>query len=236
MSEFPHLANASPEFISLADVEATVHGVTIPLHSHVLAKSSKVFAQFFASFTEGRGVATPISVTRFFDGESLKSVMVTLVIFYEPTGYCVEEFLQSRWPSTERFTWGGDSYPRPCDPLITPQVLQSVIKLLDKLDAAPLLGHIDDSINYEHLCTNSTPWYGTDPVGYFLVGQSLGLIVGAVALECILDILMKKPPSRPYQAAVSLFSFFSFFSFFPFFPLIPAAISFSLHFSCFMFI
>lgn len=135
-----YLRDQSAEFVGLADVEAVVDGIRIPMHSHVLAKNSKVFAQFFSSLVENddgskRGTPTkPTSVTPWFDGESLEAVLMLLEFFYNPYNMPFEELIIAYYQ------------PLAGETMVERSVFHepfSAVRLADKLDCRTFLGKVD---------------------------------------------------------------------------------------------
>jgi hypothetical protein len=187
VKDFPHLKNQSAEFIELADAEAVINGITIPMHSHVLAKNSKVFAQFFSSLTEDddgskRGTpGKPTSVTHWFDGESLETVIMILLLFYNPENKPIGHLFQSGYMDFTHKALG---------PAFLKYGLgshESIIKFADKLDCRCILDEIDKSEHEVRLV-----W--TDPLGWLVLGRALGLYrITNAALNRIVAMLSIRP-------------------------------------------
>jgi hypothetical protein len=133
----PHLCGESAEFIALADSHAVVDAHHIPLHSHVLARSSKVCGQLFTSLAEAGG-GTPRSCTdlsHLFAEESLHTVLVTLFLLYNTNDAEVQSMF-------EFFSWRREQAWSPDIPVDT-ALMQSVVGLADKLDARQLLEAVE---------------------------------------------------------------------------------------------
>jgi len=182
VKNFPHLKFQSTEFIDLADAEALIDGVKIPLHSHVLAKSSKVFAQLFSSFREdntgNRGV--PTSVTELFAGESLKGVLLLLLMFYHRE--TIKAVISDQ-------TWGKDN-KHAMEPVLhpgdemPPALLQSVARLADKLDCPYIIEELGNNTNFTE----------SDPLGWLVESRALKLYkVTAAALNNLVMTLSIRP-------------------------------------------
>lgn len=191
--QYPHFRNQSPEFIALADVVVAVNGSNIPLHSHVLAKSSKVFAQLFASFAESGNTGTPTKpapVTDLFTGEDIATILLFMVLMYTPDQACLTAIFRD-------CSWGtGDSGDPPdatfCpNSEVTPELLQSVVRLADKLDAQPILNIVENLASQE--------WIKRDLLGWFLEGRKLGLQqVACESLGSLIRRLARRGPAPGY--------------------------------------
>jgi hypothetical protein len=186
----PHLNFQSTEFIDLADAEVLIDGFSIPLHSHVLANSSKVFAQFFSSFPEditgNRGA--PTSVTELFAGESLKGVLLLLLMFYHRE--TIEAVISDQ-------TWGKDNKHAP-EPVAYPQeemppaLLQSAARLAHKLDCHYIIEQLE----------NNTKFITSDPLGWLVESRALKLHkVTMAALRHLVESLSYCPQADYEQVA-----------------------------------
>ena len=200
----PHLRRQSPEFIALADVIVAVNGLNIPLHSHVLAKTSKVFAQLFSSFAESGATGTaskPTPVTDLFTGEEIATTLLFMVLIYNPDKACITSiFRDKQWGGTGNLEpWGTPRdvvKPPPVaicpNSKITPALLQSVVRLADKLDAQPILKLVED-------IAALGGWIQTDVLGWFLEGRKLGLqLVASESLCSIVRTIIAKRGTPSY--------------------------------------
>lgn len=174
VKNFPHLKFQSVEFIDLADAEAIIDGVTVPLHSHVLANNSKVFAQLFSSLAEddtgNRG--TPTSVTELLAGESLEGVLLLLLMFYHRE--TIKAVISGQ-------TWGEhnkhapEPVPQPEEQML-PALLQSAVRLADKLDCRYIIDELEKDTRFTYF----------DPLGWLVESRALKLHkVTAAALKDI---------------------------------------------------
>ena len=180
-SNLPHLKFQSAEFINLADAEAIIDGVTIPLHSHVLSESSKVFAQLFSSFAEDDGTRSrgskPISVTHLVSGESLEAVQLFFVLLYhrEMIGTV---FQDQKWGENNKYA------PEPIytDTVMRASTLQSAVRLADKLDC----NYIIEQASY-----NAQSYVHDETIRWLILGRKLRLHpITAQALVSIARIFL----------------------------------------------
>lgn len=129
----PHLAAESPEFLALADCEAVVEGVVVPLHRQQLARASRVFAQLFNSLPP-EPAAARVAVTPLLEGYDLRTVLLAAFLLYNGDPATVRAvFEQGRW----------GALPDAPPVALEADLLQLAVGLADKLDARRLLCEVE---------------------------------------------------------------------------------------------
>jgi hypothetical protein len=221
MDRFPHLKNQSAEFIALADTEAVVKGITIPLHSHVLAKSSRVFAQLFSALAEdadtdddnkkrrrtttgSRPSKNPFSVTELLAEEPLEAVLLLLLILYNPG----MEFTRAIFDASKdlkKNSWGPNNAfcpdPALCpDSKITSAYLQAVVKLADKLDCVDIINRVKKyTKKWQFACIC------VDPLDWLTFSRQLKLHeITAYTLNLIAKAFAARPTTVKNNQIISL--------------------------------
>lgn len=132
-SAMPHLNHCYPELRELCDIEAIIEGVRIPLHSQILSRESRLFAQFFSSFhSSGDKGATTAAISQLFDDFDLPTALLAILLVYKPADVEVElVFIKQRWGYGSSTDYGL--------PDIDAALLQRTFRLLDKLDVRGVL-------------------------------------------------------------------------------------------------